>query len=72
MSGRLDDRRVFQLVERLGYAGHIGCEYNPAAGTLAGLGWMKALSSKVYGRAGANLLTASHKPLRYTAPNARS
>ncbi len=43
MSGELDDRRVFQLIERLGYAGHIGCEYNPAGGTLAGLGWMRRL-----------------------------
>jgi len=44
MSGELDDRRVFQLIEKLGYTGHIGCEYNPAAGTLAGLGWMKAFA----------------------------
>jgi hydroxypyruvate isomerase len=44
MSGELDDRRVFQLIEKLGYAGHVGCEYNPAAGTLAGLGWMKTLA----------------------------
>jgi len=44
MSGELDDRRVFQLIEKLGYTGHVGCEYNPAAGTLAGLGWMKALA----------------------------
>lgn len=44
MSGELDDRRVFQLIEKLGYIGHVGCEYNPAAGTLAGLGWMKALA----------------------------
>ena len=43
MSGELDDRRVFELIEKLGYTGHVGCEYNPAAGTLAGLGWMKAL-----------------------------
>ncbi len=43
MSGELDDRRMFQLIERLGYAGHIGCEYNPANGTLEGLGWMRDL-----------------------------
>lgn len=43
MSGELDDRRMFQLIERLGYAGHIGCEYNPANGTLEGLGWMRRL-----------------------------
>ena len=44
MSGELDDRRVFELIEKLGYTGHVGCEYNPAAGTLAGLGWMTALA----------------------------
>jgi hydroxypyruvate isomerase len=26
-------------LDRLGYAGHIGCEYRPQAGTLAGLAW---------------------------------
>jgi hydroxypyruvate isomerase len=42
-TGELDDARIFALVDRLGYAGHIGCEYRPAAGTEAGLGWMQAL-----------------------------
>lgn len=28
-------------LDRLGYAGHVGCEYKPAAGTLAGLGWIR-------------------------------
>lgn len=32
---------LFDLVDRLGYAGHIGCEYRPRAGTSAGLGWLK-------------------------------
>jgi hydroxypyruvate isomerase len=26
----------------VGYAGWIGCEYKPAAGTVAGLAWMRA------------------------------
>jgi hypothetical protein len=26
-------------LDRLGYAGFVGCEYRPKAGTLAGLGW---------------------------------
>lgn len=43
LSGELDDRRIFQTIERLNYSRHIGCEYNPAAGTLAGLGWMRDL-----------------------------
>ncbi len=43
-SGELDDRHILQTIERLGYKGHIGCEYRPAAGTLAGLGWMQGLT----------------------------
>ena len=30
---------LFEELDRLGYAGFVGCEYNPRAGTLAGLGW---------------------------------
>jgi hydroxypyruvate isomerase len=31
--------RVLARLDALGYKGYVGCEYNPAAGTLAGLGW---------------------------------
>jgi hydroxypyruvate isomerase len=31
---------LFALIDELGYNGHIGCEYRPAAGTSAGLGWL--------------------------------
>jgi 2-dehydrotetronate isomerase len=41
MSGEVDDLHVLQTIEKLNYAGFIGCEYSPAAGTLEGLGWMK-------------------------------
>jgi 2-dehydrotetronate isomerase len=30
---------LFDLIDELGYEGHIGCEYRPKAGTRAGLGW---------------------------------
>jgi hydroxypyruvate isomerase len=30
---------VFALLDELGYAGWIGCEYRPAGDTVAGLGW---------------------------------
>lgn len=40
-TGELDDRYILQTIDRLGYDGHIGCEYRPANGTLAGLGWMR-------------------------------
>jgi hydroxypyruvate isomerase len=43
MTGELDDRHILHTIERLGYRGHIGCEYQPAAGTLEGLGWMTRL-----------------------------
>jgi hydroxypyruvate isomerase len=32
---------LFAHLDRIGYTGHIGCEYKPAAGTEAGLGWME-------------------------------
>ena len=32
---------LFDLLETLGYAGYIGCEYRPRAGTSAGLGWWR-------------------------------
>jgi hydroxypyruvate isomerase len=44
-TGELDDLRVFETLERLDYQGFVGCEYTPAAGTLAGLGWLKRVAS---------------------------
>ncbi|MDX1605089.1 MAG: TIM barrel protein, partial [Candidatus Competibacterales bacterium] len=32
---------LFEFIDRLGYDGWIGCEYKPAAGTDAGLGWIQ-------------------------------
>ena len=32
---------LFAELDRLGYEGFVGCEYNPRAGTLAGLGWFQ-------------------------------
>jgi hydroxypyruvate isomerase len=31
--------RVWDALHRSGYSGWVGCEYNPKAGTVAGLGW---------------------------------
>ena len=33
---------IFQVLDELGYAGWVGCEYKPRAGTSAGLGWLHA------------------------------
>ena len=38
-TGEIAWDHVFPLIERLGYRGWIGCEYIPAADTVAGLGW---------------------------------
>ena len=38
--GELNYPYLFALLDELGYAGWVGCEYRPANGTLAGLGWM--------------------------------
>jgi hydroxypyruvate isomerase len=39
MSGEVNDAFVFAELDRLGYDGFVGCEYNPRSGTLNGLGW---------------------------------
>jgi hydroxypyruvate isomerase len=39
-TGELYHPYLFALIDELGYNDHIGCEYRPAAGTSAGLGWM--------------------------------
>lgn len=41
LTGELDDARIFQRLDALGYQGFVGCEYRPANGTLAGLDWFK-------------------------------
>jgi hydroxypyruvate isomerase len=38
--GELYHPYLVALIDELGYNGHIGCEYRPAAGTSAGLGWL--------------------------------
>jgi hydroxypyruvate isomerase len=38
-SGEINFDFLFRHVDALGYAGWIGCEYNPARGTLEGLKW---------------------------------
>ncbi|WP_108462590.1 2-oxo-tetronate isomerase [Devosia naphthalenivorans] len=38
-TGELDDSYLFRMIDELGYAGHIGCEYRPKADTMEGLRW---------------------------------
>jgi hydroxypyruvate isomerase len=42
-SGELNDFRVFESIDALGYSGFVGCEYRPAKGTVEGLGWLKGV-----------------------------
>ena len=39
-TGEINYPFIFAALDRLGYAGWVGCEYKPSAGTTAGLGWM--------------------------------
>jgi hydroxypyruvate isomerase len=39
--GEVNYPYLFELIDELGYAGHVGCEYRPRAGTSAGLGWLR-------------------------------
>ena len=39
--GEINYPFLFDLLDELGYTGHIGCEYRPRAGTSAGLGWWR-------------------------------
>jgi hydroxypyruvate isomerase len=38
-SGELNFAYLFELIDALGYEGHVGCEYRPRSTTGAGLGW---------------------------------
>ncbi|HET9700927.1 MAG TPA: hydroxypyruvate isomerase [Burkholderiales bacterium] len=40
-TGEINYEFLFRHLDRIGYRGWIGCEYKPAAGTEAGLGWVK-------------------------------
>ncbi len=42
-TGELDDRRIFQEIDAIGYQGYVGCEYRPAGDTEDGLSWMMSI-----------------------------
>lgn len=41
-TGEINYRYLFGMLDEIGYAGWIGCEYKPQAGTAEGLGWIAA------------------------------
>lgn len=43
-AGELDYRYLFGLIDALGYAGWVGCEYRPRGATRDGLGWRARLA----------------------------
>lgn len=42
-AGEISYRHLFALLDELGYAGWVGCEYRPRAGTSEGLAWRSKL-----------------------------
>lgn len=40
-SNEVNYARVFEAIDAVGYAGWVGCEYRPRAGTRAGLAWLR-------------------------------
>lgn len=40
-NGEINYRFLFELIDRLGYGGWVGCEYRPAGATVDGLAWIK-------------------------------
>ena len=45
--GKLHHPHLFALIDELGYAGHVGCEYKPRGKTSAGLGWVRPYLGRV-------------------------
>lgn len=45
-TGEINYPFLYEHIDRIGYAGWIGAEYKPKAGTEAGLGWFRALTAK--------------------------
>jgi hydroxypyruvate isomerase len=43
-TGEIDYRFLFRHLDRIGYAGWVGCEYKPAGATEAGLDWRARLA----------------------------
>ena len=46
-AGELDYRYLFDVIDRSGFKGHIGCEYKPRTTTVAGLAWAERLGVKL-------------------------
>jgi len=47
-TGEINYPFLFKRIDELGYKGAIGCEYNPATTTAAGLGWLRPHQAKQF------------------------
>jgi hydroxypyruvate isomerase len=47
-TGEINYPFLFQHLDRIGYAGWVGCEYKPAASTESGLGWRTAHGANLH------------------------
>ena len=47
--GELHHPYLFKLIDELGWAGHVGCEYRPRGRTSAGLGWLRQALQATHG-----------------------
>lgn len=45
-TGEINFERLFERLDAIGYAGHVGCEYIPASDTFTGLVWAKPYLAK--------------------------
>ena len=45
-TGEINYPFLYGHLDRIGYAGWVGAEYKPKAGTVEGLGWFKEVSAK--------------------------
>ena len=45
-TGEINYDFLFAHLDKIGYAGHVGCEYKPATTTEAGLGWLARARSR--------------------------
>ena len=50
-TGEINYPFLFDLLDTLGYEGHIGCEYKPRTTTLDGLGWLRSARQRSAARA---------------------
>lgn len=44
-TGEINYAYLFAQLDRIGYAGWVGCEYRPATTTVEGLGWLQVLAT---------------------------